>query len=164
MDRVLTPKIVVSTVPKKDLMIAISDFDKLSPQICTKINCVIKNKLHHCNFRIVFHTKCKLIVFAFKDRIPVFLLSGVTYTFKCDGCNATYFGKTKRHFKVRRCEYLGVSPHTAKKVKGNYDSAIKEHHLFCNHFSGFDYFSVTTLSKKLFYLFAKEVTWVTICI
>ena len=45
-------------------------------------------------------------------------------------CNASYYGKTKRHFKVRMCEYLGVSALTGKRVKGDNDSAIKEHYLF----------------------------------
>ena len=62
----------------------------------------MKNKLSHCNFRIVFKTKCKFInAFTLKDKIPVFLRSGIVYKFKCDGCNANYYGKTKHHFKVR---------------------------------------------------------------
>ena len=102
----------------------------------------MRNKLPHCNLRIVSQAKCKLInFFTFKDKIPVFLRSGIIYEFKCGGCNATYYGKTKRHFKVRMREHLGVSALTGKRVKGDNDSAIKEHHLFCNHSSGFDDFS-----------------------
>ena len=44
--------------------------------------------------------------------------------------------------KVRIAEYLGVSALTGKRVKGDNDSAIKEHHLFYNHSSGFDNFSI----------------------
>ena len=102
LDRVLTRKVVVSTVPKKDLMIVVPYLGKLSLQIRTRINRVMRNKLPHCNLRIVFQTKCKLInFFTFKDKIPVFLRSGIVYKFKCGGCNATYYGKTKRHFKIR---------------------------------------------------------------
>ena len=102
----------------------------------------LKTKLPHCNFRIVFQNKCELInFFTFKDKIPTFLRSGIVYKFKCGGCNATYHGKTKRHFKVRMCEHLGVSALTGKRVKGDNDSVIKEH-LFCNHSSGFDDFSI----------------------
>ena len=40
----------------------------------------MKNKLPHCNFRIVFQTNCKLInFFTFIDKIPVFLCSGIVY-------------------------------------------------------------------------------------
>ena len=96
----------------------------------------MKKNLPHCNFRIAFQTKYKLInVFAFKDRIPVFLRSGIVYKFKLGGCNATYYCKTKHHFKVRVCEHLGVSALTGKRVKGDKESAIKKHHLFCNHSS-----------------------------
>ena len=151
LDRVLTQKVFVSTVPKKDLMIVLPYLSKLSLQIHTKINCVMKNKLPHCNFRIAFQSKCRLInFFTFKDKIPIFLRSGIVYKFKCSGCNATYYGKTKRHFKVRMCEHLGVSALTRKRVKGDNDSAVKEHHLFYNHSSGFDDFSIIASNNSDF--------------
>ena len=62
--------------------------------------------------------------FAFKYRISVFLRSGIDYKFKCGGCNATYYDKTKHHFKVKMCEHLGVSAVTGKRVKGDNNSAI----------------------------------------
>ena len=70
--------------------------------------------------------------------------------FKCDGCNATYYGKTKHHFKIRMCEHLGVSALTGKRVKGDNDSAIKEHHLFCNYSSGFDDFCILASNNNDF--------------
>ena len=63
LDRVLTRKVVVSTVPKKDLMIVLPYLGKLSLQIRSRINRAMRNKLPHCNLRIVFQTKCKLINF-----------------------------------------------------------------------------------------------------
>ena len=151
LDRVLTWKVVVSTVPKKDLMIVLPYSGKLSLQICTRNNRVMRNELPHCNLRIVFQTKCKLINFlTFKDKIPVFLSSGIVYKFKCGCCNATYYGKTKRHFKIRMCEHLAVSALTGKRVKGDNDSAIKEHHLFCNYSSGFDDFSILASNNNDF--------------
>ena len=118
LDRVLTHKVVVGTVPKKELMIVLPYLDKLSLQIYIRINHVMKNKLFHCNFRIVFQCKCKLInFFKFKDKIPIFLSSGIVYKFKCGSFSATYYGKTKRLFKVRMCEHLGVSALTGKRVK-----------------------------------------------
>ena len=143
LDRVLTQKVVVSTVPKKDLMTELPHLGKLSLQIRTRINCVMKNKLSHCNFRIVFQSKCKLInFFTFKYKIPIFLRSRIVYKFKCDGCNATYL--------FRMCEHLGVSALTGKRVKGDNDSAIKEHHLFGNHSSGFDDFSILASNNNNF--------------
>ena len=124
-------------------MIVLPYLGKLSLQIRTTINRVMKSKLSHCNFWIAFTSKCRLNnFFTFKGKIPIFWRSGIVYKFKCGGCNATYYGKTKRHFKVRMCEHLGVSALTGKRVKGENNSAVKEHHLFCNHSSGFDDFSI----------------------
>ena len=132
-------------------MIVLPYLGKLSLQIRTRISRVMENKLPHCNFRTVFQSKCKLINFCtFKDKIPTFFRSGIVYKFKCCGCNATYFGRTKRHFKVRMCERFGVSALTKKQVKGDNYSAIKEHHLFCNHSSGFDDFSILASNNNDF--------------
>ena len=38
------------------------------------------------------------------------------------------------------CKELRVSTLAGKTVKGDNNSTIKEHHLFCNHSSGFDNF------------------------
>ena len=48
LDKILAPKPVVSRVPKKDLVILVivlPYFGKLSLQICTRINYIMKNKL-----------------------------------------------------------------------------------------------------------------------
>ena len=109
------------------------------------------NKLPHCNLRIVCQTKCKLInFFTFKDKMPAFLRSGIVYKFKWGSCNATYYGKTKRHFEVGMCEHLGVFALTGKIVKGDSNSSIKGHHLFCNNLSGFDDFSILASSNNDF--------------
>ena len=67
--------------------------------------------------------------YTFKDNLPKMLLSGLLYKYKCGGCNASYYGKTKRHFKVQICEHLGISHLTGKKVKidNNKLTAIQEH-------------------------------------
>ena len=131
LDKVLTPKPVVSTVPKKQLIITLPYLGKLSLQLRTRINRIMKSKLPYCNVQFVFQTKCEISnFFTFKDKIPLVLRSGIVYNFQCGSCNATYYGKTKRHFKVRMCEHLGISALTGKRVKGDDDSAIKEHLLF----------------------------------
>ena len=151
LDRVLIQKVAVSTVPKKDLMIVLPYLGKLSLQIRVRINRAMKNKLLYQNFRIAFQSKCKLInSFTFKDNIPVFLRSGIVYKFRFGCFNATYYGKTMGHFKVRMSEHLGVSALTGKRVKEDNDSAIKEHHLFCNHSPGFDDFSILASNSNDF--------------
>ena len=76
--KILAPKPVVSAVPKKDLVIALPYLGKLSLQIRTRINGIMKNKLPYCNIRFVFPTKCKISnLFTFKDKTPSFLGSYV---------------------------------------------------------------------------------------
>ena len=48
------------------------------------------------------------------------------------------------------CEHFGVSALTKKQVKGDNDSAVKEHHLFCNHSSGFDDFFILASNNNDF--------------
>ena len=40
------------------------------------------------------------------------------------------------------CEQLGIFALTGKRVKGDEDSAIEEHLLFCNHAPDFEDFSI----------------------
>ena len=48
------------------------------------------------------------------------------------------------------CEHLGVSTLTGKRLKADNDSAVKQHHLFCNHSSSFDDFSIVTSKNNDF--------------
>ena len=131
LNKILPPKPVVSTVPKNNLVIALPYLSQLSLQIRTRINRIMKNKLPHCNIRFAFHTKCKISnFFTFKDKIPSFLHSGIVYKQECGSCNATYYGKSKRDFKVKIRGHLGISALTGKRVKSDDDSAIKGHPLF----------------------------------
>ena len=48
------------------------------------------------------------------------------------------------------CEHLGISALTGKRVKGDDDSAIKEHLLFCNHKPDFEDFSILATNNNNF--------------
>ena len=48
------------------------------------------------------------------------------------------------------CKHLGVSALIIKRVERDNDSAVKEHHLFWNHWSGFDDFSILASNKNDF--------------
>ena len=90
-------------MPKKDLVIALPYLGKLSFQIGTRINRVMKNKLPYCNTPFVLQTKCKISnFFTFRDKILSFLRSGIVYKCHCGGRSTTYLlRQTKRHVKVR---------------------------------------------------------------
>ena len=83
----------------------------------------------------------KLVTFLhLKTKFHRFYVLTLLYKFQCGSCNATYYGKTERHFKVRRYEHLGISALTGKRVRGDSDFVIKEHLLFWNHTPDFEDF------------------------
>ena len=48
------------------------------------------------------------------------------------------------------CEHLAISALTVKRVKGDHDSAIKKHLLFCNHTPDFEDFSILATNNNDF--------------
>ena len=95
-------------------------------------------------------------LFTFKVDVPSFLRSGIIYKFHCGSCNATYYDKTKRHFKVRICEHFRISALTGKIVKGDDDSAIKEYLLFCNQKPNFQDSSILAVKNNNFKVKLRE--------
>ena len=104
----------------------------------------------------VFENRINLSkVFHFKDRLPYDLMSCVVYKFQCGRCNASYYGETDRHLKVRSGENISISPLTFKKVKPSAESSIRDH-LFCNHDPSFDDFTILAKGTNNFWLEIKE--------
>ena len=105
------------------------------------------------NLKTVFTSLVRVKnICTFKDKLCKMLLSGLAYKYKCGGFNATYYGKTKRHFKVQICEHLRLSHLTGKKVKidKNKLTAIQEHLLCCNYPPSFEDFSILTRKSNDF--------------
>ena len=130
-----------------------------SLKIRTQLQDLFRRKFPHCDLRVIFKANVRLrSLFRFKDRLPKFLQSGLVYRFMCSGCNATYYGKTKRHFKVRMCEHLGISHLTDKKksLQAGQSSAISEHILFCRGTPSFCDFDVIVCDSNDFKLTLKE--------
>ena len=48
------------------------------------------------------------------------------------------------------CEHLEISALTEKRVKGDDDSAMKEHLLFCNHNADFEDFLIYAINNNGF--------------
>ena len=107
--------------------------------------------------KIIFKLSTRLAnFFRFKDKIPLRLRSNIVYKFKCGRCNATYYGETCRHFKVRVGEHSGISPLTNKRSKSKKSTAVKDHMLMCNQPVSFDDFKVLASSNSEFHLKIKE--------
>ena len=103
----------------------------------------IRDILPCVNLKVVLRTKNRLSSkFTFKDKISKELCSFFCYKFQCSSCNATYHGKTKRHFKVRVSEQMGVSARTDKNIKSTKYSAVRDHIVICNNIVSFEDFSI----------------------
>ena len=92
---------MVPNAPKRNVFIKLQFLGSTSFQIRKKLQKLFSDKLTSCNFKIVFTSPVRVkSFFTFKDKLPKMLLSGLVYQYKCGGCNATYYGNTKHHFKV----------------------------------------------------------------
>ena len=124
-------------------------------QIRKKLQKLFSDKLTSCNLKIGFTSPVSMkIFFISKNKLPKMLHSRFFYKYKCGGCNATYYGKTKDHFNVRICKHLSISHLTGKKVKidKNKLTAMQEHLLCCNYSPSFEGFSILTRESNDFKL------------
>ena len=102
--------VLVPNVPKGNAFDKLPFLGSTSFQIRKKLQILFSDKLTSCNLKIVFRSPVRVkSFFTFKDKLPKILLSELVYQHKCGGCNATYYGKTKRHFKFRIFEHVGIS-------------------------------------------------------
>ena len=146
---------MVSYAPKRNVFVKLPFLGSNLFQIREKLQKLFSNKLTSFNLKIIFTWPIRVkSFFTFKDKLPKMLLSGLLYKCKYVGRNATYYGKTKRNFKVRICEHLGISHLTGKKVKidNNKLMAIQEHLLCCNYSPSFEDFSILTRESNDFKL------------
>ena len=107
LNKLYTPTVMVPNVPKRNVFAKLPFLGSTLFQIQKKLQKLFSDKLTSCNLKIAFMSHVRVqSFFTFKDKLPKMLLSGLVYKYKSGGCNATYYGKTKHHFKVRICEHL----------------------------------------------------------
>ena len=91
----------------------------ISTELKVKLHKIFKQLLPACDLRVIFKVFLRMKnYFKFKDKkdkIKRELRSLLVYNFKCNSCNAEYIGKTKRHYRTRTSEHIGVSPLTVKE-------------------------------------------------
>ena len=153
----LTEKPVTLTAEKKDLVIVLPFFGKLSLDLRTHLKNSISKDLPFCKIRVTFKSSTHISnFFQFKDKIPYCLRSNVVYKFSCSRCNTTYYGETCRHLNVRVGEHLGVSPLTGKELKSKKFTAVNDHKLFSDHIVSIDDFKILRTSDSDFNVKVKE--------
>ena len=84
--------------------------------------------------------------------IPKEISSHLVYKFKCNCCNATYYGQSERHFLFRASEHLGMTTLTGKRVKKPKKSAISDHILLNGHDVSFEEFKIHLTENNRFKL------------
>ena len=108
----------------------------------------MKHKLPYSNLGTVFQTKCKLMTFfEFKGKILFSYVLGCLINL--DPVNAMLPIMTRQSTILRMCEHHGISALTGNRVKQDNDYGIKKH-LFSNHSSGFDDFSILASNSSDF--------------
>ena len=133
LNKVFIPKRIIQTAEKKQVTIVLPYMGMISTELKVKLHKTFKQLLPACDLRVIFKVSLRMKnYFNFKDKIKRELRSLLVYNFKCNSCNAEYIGKTKRHYRTRTLEHIGVSPLTGKCVKNNSQtSAVHDHMLFC---------------------------------
>ena len=126
-------------------------------EIGNRIQCYLKKNAPLFNLKVVLQSRRRLsTLFTFKDKIKKVLHSNLVYKFKCSICNDIYYGKTKRHFIVRGCEHLGITPLTKKKVKIPKESAVFNHIVHTSHNASFNDFETFVKECGNFRIFFRE--------
>ena len=133
LNKVFIPKQIIQTSEKKQVTIFLPYMGMISNDLKVKLHKTFNQLFPACDLRVIFKVSSRMKnYFNFKDKIKGELLSLLVYNFKCNSCNAEYVGKTKRHYRTRTSEHIGVSPITGKCVKNNSQTSVVHHHmLFC---------------------------------
>ena len=92
-------------------------------------------------------------LFCFKDTLDKKIRSHLVYRYSCSSCNATYYGKTYRHFFARAAEHMGISNLTGKRVKNVKESAVSDH--LCDCLIDLDHFDILASDTNSFRLHIK---------
>ena len=99
LDKVFIKQPNICIAPRKELVCVFPFLGKKSLEIKKRLQNTVERTLPYCKLKVVFKSPSKIgNHFHFKDVIPKKLCSDIVYSFKCNSCNAIYYGKTKRHF------------------------------------------------------------------
>ena len=157
LSKLFVPKRIVHTVDKKQVLLVLPFLGPLSFEIRSRLQECFKNCIPYCSLKVVYQSRSRIFnLFNFKDAVNIKLSSHIVYKFICSCCNATYYGRTQRHFFVRVSERLGITPLTGKFIKTPKKSATFDHTLLDGHKASFNNYSIFLKESNPFKLQLKE--------
>ena len=150
-------KKIYALAPKKAQVCVLQFFGKKSLKLRSKLVQSVQNNLSFCHLKVVSQSPYKLhTLFCFKDTLDKKIRCHLVYRYSCSSCNATYYGKTYRHFLTKATEHMGISNLTGKRVKNVKESAVSDHPLQCDCTIDFDHFDILASDTNSFRLLIKE--------
>ena len=109
LNQVFIDKKIYALAPKKELVCVLPFIGKKSLQLRSKLVKSVQNNLSFCHLKVVFQSPYKLhTLFRFKDTLNKKIRSHLPHRYSCSSCNATYYGKTYRHFFTRTAEHMDI--------------------------------------------------------
>ena len=103
-------EIAYAFAPKKESVCVLPFIGKKSLELRSQLVKSVQNNLNFCHLIIVLQSPYKLCtLFRFKDTLDKKIRSDRVYRYLCSSCNATYYGKTYRHFFTRAAKHMGIS-------------------------------------------------------
>ena len=114
--------------PKKEFSIILPFLGPLSDKVQRRIKKLFRENITHGKLNVIFRTSNRLSqVLKYKDVVSPDLDSHIIYKFTCPSCNDGYIGETRKHYKVRYSQHLGISEYTDKpKTSGN-PTTVRKH-------------------------------------
>ena len=141
--------------PKRVVIFSLPYTGLHSIQIRKQIIKLFSSAYPHIQLRCIFRPVQRLSsFFQFKDRIPLGLRSRVVYKFKCQCCDALYFGETIRH-RSPFGTYGNFGLYWQTSLKTSF-SNILSHHQSSGHPIDPDDFPILTSCSSTFELLLRE--------
>ena len=145
-------KPVSNSEDRRTVLFSLPFLCQFSLQVKTKLVKFLRQCYPDVRFQVIFKAPRRLS--RFKDRFSNLMCSNVICKYTCSGCDATYYGKTKRLLIVRCREHLGINK-AGQKIKSNF-SSIGDHISKSGHKASFDDFEIISKTDNHFDLLIHE--------
>ena len=122
------------TVNKKIVFLSLPYYGTDSEPLYSKLLNILSDYYPQVKFNIALKNTFTIgSLFRSKDSVSSEVLADIIYCFTCDSCQASYVGSTKRRFRERVDQHLGVSSRTGKPLTTVTLSIPRKHATDHNH-------------------------------